>query len=186
MSQYIIKNLAFAKYPTNLPFDYKMYQYDQYIKTLIKTLLDAINLKPNPNNKNKGKEKEEAKKIKIYFSPNFSLEQKRVFEILSNSEYNENNQIQTDYKEMLKNEFKNNVQVLQFSSFIVKEVEKIGKEILQPELPFSEYDVLKDNIGLIKRMTNKEEVEIIEYKQEMKVKGLKSIIIPGKPFIVLE
>lgn len=114
-----------------------------------------------------------------------------VYDILIAAEYDDSNKILTDYKNIIIAKMQN-VQVnlrtltLQFASFIVKEIELYGKEILSKELPFNEFEALNDNMSLIKTLTNTKNIDVVEYSDITKPKQSKTVSIPGKPIITAD
>jgi len=198
----------------NKEIDSKLFHYNRYIKTTIRNITDAVNSKVSAVKKeaakkggaDKGKKKDEVaseeKKedsanqiyssvIKIFYAPHFTQEQKKVYEILKAAEYDDSNKIITDYKKIIMKEMEKadanlRTLTLQFSSFIVKEIETYGSQVLQNELPFDELEAIKENMSLIKKLTKTSNIEINEYSDKNKPKGAKTVAIPGKPLIHAE
>lgn len=211
LNGHTVEFLAFDKFPTvTSHVDSKLFHYNRYIKTIIKQVNDVVNSKLALANKGKkdpkkGKNETEPEattvettqpkqpevyngKLKVLYATNFTNEQRRVYEMLNSAVYDDSNVIKTDYKKQIMNEMATadpnlRTSTLQFASFIVKEIETYGKESLTPELPFSEVEALNDNMSLIKKLTKASNIELIEYDEKTKPKGVKSIAIPGKPII---
>jgi len=213
LSHHLVENLSHSRYPiNNKEIDSKLFHYNKYIKTTIRHITDAVNSKigaakkeaaKKGSDKNKKKEvavedkKEESVNqiysglIKILYAPHFTQEQKKVYEILKAAQYDDNYKIITDYKKIIMKDMEKSdsnlrTLTLQFASFIVKEIETYGNQVLQNELPFDELEALKDNFNLIKKLTKTSNIEIIEYTEKIKPKGAKTIAIPGKPLIHAE
>jgi len=211
LSQHVVVNLSHSRYPLiNKDIDSKLFHYNKYIKTIIRIITDSVNSKIGAAKKeaskkggaDKNKKKEEVKEekkdentnqiysglIKILYAPHFTAEQRKVYEILKSSEYDDNNMIITDYKKIIMKEMEKSdsnlrTLTLQFASFIVKEIETYGSQVLQSELPFDELEALKDNTNIIKKLTKTSNIEIVEYSDKIKPKGAKTVAIPGKPLI---
>lgn len=215
LSKHIVQNLSHSRYPLiNKEIDSKLFHYNRYIKTTIRNITDAVNSKVSSVKKeaakkggaDKGKKKDEVageeKKedsanqiyssvIKILYAPHFTQEQKKVYEILKAAEYDDSNKIITDYKKIIMKEMEKadanlRTLTLQFASFIVKEIETYGSQVLQNELPFDELEAIKENMNLIKKLTKTSNIEIVEYSDKNKPKGAKTVAIPGKPLIHAE
>lgn len=211
LSQHIVVNLSHSRYPLiNKDIDSKLFHYNKYIKTTIRNITDAVNSKVGAAKKEAAKkggakkkeENAEEKKdenanqiyfglIKILYAPHFTAEQKKVYEILKAAQYDDSNKIITDYKKIIMKDMEKSdaalrTLTLQFASFIVKEIETYGSQVLQSELPFDELEALKDNMNLIKKLTKTSNIEIVEYSDKIKPKGAKTVAIPGKPLIHAE
>lgn len=205
LDQHCIQFLAKATFPKiSSQIDTNLFKYNKYIKSIIQNVNELVLQKVAAGAKGKAKgktdkkeeEKEEQKTqtgpysgvIKIFYAPNFTPEQHRVYEILEKAEYADNNKIITDYKQIIRKEMEKlpdslRTITLQFASFIVKEVETYGMEVLSHELPFNELQALKDNMSLINKLTKTTNIEIVEYSDKNKPKGAKTVAIPGKPLI---
>jgi leucyl-tRNA synthetase len=200
MDQYSVLFLAKARYPSiSSQIDSKLFMYNRYIKTIIQDINEMVASKAAAK---KGKGKTPAKEepvitgpytglIKIYYAPNFTPEQHRVYEILEKAEYTDTNKILTDYKTVIRKEMEGipenlKTVTLQFASTLVKEVEIYGMEVLSHELPFNELQALKDNMTLINKLTKTTNIEIVEFSDKNKPKGAKSVAIPGKPLLSAE
>lgn len=215
LTKHVVQNLSHSRYPLiNKDIDSKLFHYNKYIKNTIRNITDAVNSKLGAAKKeaakkggDKGKKKDEQQTeekkeeqsanqiysglIKILYAPHFTQEQKKVYEILKSAQYDDSNKIITDYKKIIMKEMEqSNVNLrtltLQFASFIVKEIEIYGKQVLENELPFDELEALKDNMNLIKKLTKTSNIEIVEYSDKNKPKGAKTVAIPGKPLIHAE
>jgi len=205
--QHVTKFLSRASFPSvSSNIDSKLFYYNRYIKTVIQVINELVNQKlssakgkKDKKGKEEKKEEEEVKTqsgaytgvIRIYYAPNFTAEQQRVYSILKSAEFNEINQIQTDYRKIIMEEMKKSdanlrTLTLQFAAFIVKEIETYGMEVLSDELPFDELLALKDNMSLIQNLTKAANIDIVAYSDKNKPKGAKSIAIPGKPLIFAE
>ena len=149
--------------------------------------------------KEKKEEKEEKKeiKIKVYFAKEYTPMQKEVLGFLRKQTYDENNKITSlDEKgaPLYKNEILSDEKIdknskknmLEFAAFKVKEVENLGKDVLNEELQFNEEEVLKNNVDLFKKLTGVKEIEFAEYDEKNKPKGSKDNAIPGKPLFIQE
>jgi len=75
--------------------------------------------------------------------------------------------------------------MLEFASYKVKEVESYGKEALEDHLQINEEEVLKNNVELFKKLTKVSQIEIMEYKDELKPKNSRERSMPGKPIFVI-
>lgn len=206
LNQHVVKNVSHSLFPKiDKEIDSKLFHYNKYIKTTMKNITDIVNKrigdlqKEAKKNKNKTEEKpaEENKSnifnglVKIYYAPHFSTEQKRVYEILKASTFNENNKITSDYKKVIMDEMKSaNASIrtltLQFAAGVCKDIEIYGTKILDDELPFDEKDALNDNMALIKKLTKTSNIEIVVFSDENKPKKNKNIAIPGRPLISCE
>ena len=135
--------------------------------------------------------------MKILFAKEYSSSQKTVLECLRKQTFDENNKIisldekgNPNYKnEILSNNtidknLKKNM--LEFASFKLKEVEQFGLEALDENLKLNEEEVLKENIDLFKKLAKLKEIEIVEYSDNIKPKGIRDSAIPGKPIFVKE
>ena len=76
--------------------------------------------------------------------------------------------------------------MLEFASFKVKEVEQFGLDALDENLKFNEEEVLKKKIDLFKKLAKLKEIEIVEYSDNIKQKGIRDYAIPGKPIFIKE
>jgi hypothetical protein len=199
MEDKTIKYLAFSKFPmVSNQIDNKLFHYNKYIKKIIERVRDIVNTKQAPPKKkidkkeDKKEEKKEEKKddtyngtIVIYYAKNFTKEQVRVYEILKSAEY-EDTKIITDYRKPIIAEIEKpelRTITLQFASFIVKEIETYGFDVLNSELSFNEFDALTDNMNLIKKLTKASNIKVEEYDEKKKPKSIKTIAIPGNPII---
>ncbi len=215
LTKHIVQNLSHSRYPLiSKEIDSKLFHYNKYIKTTIRNITDSVNSKVGAAKKeaakkagaDKGKKKEETgaeeKKedsanqiysglVKILYAPHFTQEQKKVYEILQAAQYDDSHKIITDYKKIIMKEMEKadaslRTLTLQFASFIVKEIETYGSQVLQAELPFDELEALKENMNLIKKLTKTSNIEIVEYSDKIKPKAAKTVAIPGKPLIHAE
>jgi valyl-tRNA synthetase len=204
MEDKVVKFLAFSKFPTvSGQIDNKLFHYNKYIKKILERVREIVNTKQGGANKKKGdtkgkenkdveKPKDEPKKddtytgnIIIYYAKNFTKEQERVYEILKAAEF-EDTKIVTDYKKAIMGEIEKpdlRTITLQFASFIVKEIETYGFDVLNSELPFNELDALNDNMNLIKKLSKVANISIEEYDEKKKPKSIKTIAIPGNPIV---
>jgi leucyl-tRNA synthetase len=210
LEKHCVHFLAKASFPKiSTQIDSKLFLYNKYIKNIIQSINEMVLQKVAAASKGKGKGKVEKKEeekdkeepkaqagpytglIKIHFAPNFTPEQHRVYEILETAEYADSNKIVTDYKQIIRKEMEKSPDALrtitlQFASFLVKEVETYGMDVLSHELPFNELQALKDNMTLINKLTKATNIEIVEYTEKTKPKGAKTVAIPGKPLISAE
>jgi hypothetical protein len=204
LDNHCVKFLAYSRFPSiSSQIDSKLFLFNKYIKNVIQNINEIVNAKVAASagkGKKPAKQQEEKKEenkqtgpytglIKIYYAPNFTPEQHRVYEILEKAEYSDNNKIITDFKSIIRKEMENSslqTITLQFASFIVREVETYGMEVLSHELPFNEVQALNDNMGLIKKLTKTTNIEIVEYSDKNKPKGAKNVAIPGKPLFQAE
>jgi len=194
--------LCRAKFPTlTSEIDTKLFEYNKYINKVIQGIRDATSKKGGKKGKNEKKEKNENEnkeiKIKILFAKEYTSAQKLVLEFLKKQTYDENNKITSldekgnpNYKnEILSdNKFDKNSKknMLEFASFKVKEVEQFGLEALNENLKFNEEEVLKENVELFKKLAKLKEIEIAEYNDNIKPKGIRDSAIPGKPIFIKE
>jgi leucyl-tRNA synthetase len=194
-----IEFLCRAKFPNlTSEVDTKLFEYNKYINKVIQGLRDACS-KKGKKGKNEKKDKNENNeiKMKILFAKEYSSSQKTVLECLRKQTFDENNKIisldekgNPNYKnEILSNNtidknLKKNM--LEFASFKLKEVEQFGLEALDENLKFNEEEVLKENIDLFKKLAKLKEIEIVEYSDNIKPKGIRDSAIPGKPIFVKE
>jgi hypothetical protein len=212
LEKHILKNVSHARYPIiNKTIDSKLFHYNKYIKTTIKNITETVNKKlgelqkdaskKGGNKKNEEKEISDKEKnntnaifsglIKIYYAPHFSPEQKRVYEILKASTFNENNKITSDYKKIIMDEMKSSdanlrTLTLQFAAGVCKDIEIYGLQILDSELPFVEKEALNDNMNLIQKLTKTSNIELVIFSDETKPKKCKNIAIPGRPLILCD
>jgi leucyl-tRNA synthetase len=209
LSQHVVQNLSHSRFPIiSKEIDSKLFHYNKYIKSIIRNITDSVNSKigsgqkgGKKGGKDKKPETEEKKEenqnsvftgvVKIFYAPHFSNEQKKVYDILKQANYDDNNKILTDYKKIIMEDMKNSeanlrTLTLQFASFIVKEIETYGSQVLSNELPFDELEALKDNMNLIKKLTKTTNIDIVEYSDKNKPKGAKTVAIPGKPLVHCE
>lgn len=213
LTQHIVQNLSHSRYPIiSKDIDSKLFHYNKYIKNTIRQISDSVNSKLTSAKKEakkgtdkKSKEPEEKKEekkeentnttytgvVKIYYAPHFSTEQKKVYEILRESEFDDNNKIITDYKKIIMKEMEKTdanlrTLTLQFASFIVKEIETYGTQVLSTELAFDELQAIRDNLSMMKKLTRTTNIEILEFSDKNKPKGAKSPAIPGKPLVMCD
>lgn len=213
LEKQVVKNLSHFRYPIiTKTIDNKLFHYNKYIKTTISNITEVKNKKlgelQKDASKKGGKKTEEKEKdvsdkeksnanaifnglIKIYYAPHFSSEQKRVYEILKASTFDEKNKITSDYKKIIMDEMKSSdanlrVLTLQFAAGVCKDIEIYGIQILDSELPFVEKDALNDNMSLIQKLTKTSNIELVIFSDETKPKKCKSIAIPGRPLILSE
>ena len=194
-----IEFLCNAKFPIlTSEVDTKLFEYNKYINKVIQGLRDACS-KKGKKGKNEKKDKNENNeiKMKILFAKEYSSSQKKVLESLRKQTYDENNKIisldekgNPNYKNEIlsdnsidKNLKKN---MLEFASFKVKEVEQFGLDALDENLKFNEEEVLKENVDLFKKLAKLKEIEIVEYSDNIKPKGIRDSAIPGKPIFIKE
>ncbi len=195
-----VDNLAFSRFPlVNSQIDSRLFHYNKYIKKVIENIREVVNTKTAVKGGKKNEKKEDKKEekseekvdntyngiIRIFYAPHFTNEQKRVYEILKSAEYNEW-KITTDYKKIIMTEMEKHelrTLTLQFASFIVKEIETYGFDVLNAELPFDELNALNENLGMIKKLSKANNIVIEVYDEKKKPKAVKSIAIPGKPII---
>lgn len=119
------------------------------------------------------------------FSSKLTEEQSLVFNILQKAEYNESNKIQADYKEEIRKvipDQKKATPVLAFASYVVKEIEKYGKEYLS-DAGFDEKQLLVENLETIQNLTNSNNIVVQEFDEKNKPKQVKTSPIPGKPVL---
>lgn len=208
LKNHIVENLAFARYPIiTKEIDNRLFHYNKYIKTTIRSITDSVNSKlgsakkeakgkgADKNKKDAEEKKDETPKdasftgvVKIYYAPHFTSEQKKVYEILKAAQYDDNNKITTDYKKIIMKEMEKSdanlrTLTLQFASFIVREIETYGLQTLSQELAFDELEALNENLSLIKKLTKTTNIEIVVYSDKTKPKAAKNVAIPGKPLI---
>ena len=192
--------LCRAKFPEpSSEVDTKLFEYNKYMNKVIQGIRDAASKKIKKGKKEKKEEKEEKKEIKIrvYYAKEYTPMQKEVLGFLRKQTYDENNKITSlDEKgsPLYKNEILNDENIdknskknmLEFAAFKAKEVEAMGKEVLNEQLQFNEEEVLKNNVELFKKLTGVKEIEFAEYDEKNKPKGIKDNAIPGKPLYVQE
>ena len=142
-------------------------------------------------------QKKKKKKIRVYYAKEYTPMQKEVLGFLRKQTYDENNKITSlDEKgaPLYKNEILNDEKMdkntkknmLEFAAFKAKEVEAMGKDVLNEQLQFNEEEVLKSNVDLFKKLTGVKEIEFTEYDEKNKPKGIKDNALPGKPFYIQE
>ena len=195
-----IEFLCRAKFPEpSSEVDTKLFEYNKYMNKVIQGIRDASSKKIKKGKKEKKEEKEEKKeiKIKVYYAKEYTPMQKEVLNFLRKQTYDENNKITSlDEKgaPLYKNEILSDEKIdknskknmLEFAAFKAKEVENMGKEVLNEELQFNEEEVLKNNVELFKKLTGVKEIEFTEYDEKNKPKGSKDNAIPGKPLFIQE
>ena len=192
--------LCRAKFPEpSSEVDTKLFEYNKYMNKVIQGIRDAASKKIKKGKKEKKEEKEEKKEIKIrvYYAKEYTPMQKEVLNFLRKQTYDENNKITSlDEKgaPLYKNEILSDEKIdknskknmLEFAAFKAKEVENMGKEVLNEEMQFNEEEVLKTNVELFKKLTGVKEIEFTEYDEKNKPKGSKDNAIPGKPLFIQE
>ena len=192
--------LCRAKFPEpSSEVDTKLFEYNKYMNKVIQGIRDAASKKIKKGKKEKKEEKEEKKEIKIrvYYAKEYTPMQKEVLNFLRKQTYDENNKITSlDEKgaPLYKNEILSDKKIdknskknmLEFAAFKAKEVENMGKEVLNEEMQFNEEEVLKNNVELFKKLTGVKEIEFTEYDEKNKPKGSKDNAIPGKPLFIQE
>jgi leucyl-tRNA synthetase len=196
-----IEFLCKAKFPVpSNEVDTKLFEYNKYMNKVIQGIRDTAAKKAKKGKKDKkdeGKEEKKEIKIKVYYAKEYTPMQKEVLGFLRKQTYDENNKITSlDEKgsPLYKNEILNDENIdknskknmLEFAAFKAKEVEAMGKEVLNEQLQFNEEEVLKNNVELFKKLTGVKEIEFAEYDEKNKPKGIKDNAIPGKPLYVQE
>ena len=76
--------------------------------------------------------------------------------------------------------------MLEFASFKAKEVLDLGMDALKDSLLFNEEETLNNKKELIKKLSKVDDIEIIEYKDDLKPKGLRDSAMPGNPIYIVE
>ena len=195
-----IEFLCKAKFPKpSYEVDTKLFEYNKYMNKVIQGIRDTASKKIKKGKKGQKDEKEEKeeKKIRVYYAKEYTPMQKEVLGFLRKQTYDENNKITSlDEKgaplykneilsdeKMDKNTKKN---MLEFAAFKAKEVEAMGKDVLNEQLQFNEEEVLKSNVDLFKKLTGVKEIEFTEYDEKNKPKGIKDNALPGKPLYIQE
>jgi len=195
-----IEFLCRAKFPKpSNEVDTKLFEYNKYMNKVIQGIRDTASKKIKKGKKGQKEEKEEKeeKKIRVYYAKEYTPMQKEVLGFLRKQTYDENNKIiSVDEKgaPLYKNEILSDEKIdknskknmLEFAAFKAKEVEAMGKEVLNEQLQFNEEEVLKNNVDLFKKLTGVKEIEFTEYDEKNKPKGIKDNAIPGKPLYVQE
>ena len=195
-----IEFLCRAKFPKpSYEVDTKLFEYNKYMNKVIQGIRDTASKKIKKGKKGQKDEKEdkEEKKIRVYYAKEYTPMQKEVLGFLRKQTYDENNKITSvDEKgaPLYKNEILSDEKIdknskknmLEFAAFKAKEVEAMGKEVLNEQLQFNEEEVLKNNVDLFKKLTGVKEIEFTEYDEKNKPKGIKDNAIPGKPLYVQE
>ncbi|EAS06110.2 cytoplasmic leucyl-tRNA synthetase (macronuclear) [Tetrahymena thermophila SB210] len=129
-------------------------------------------------------------KVTVIYAPKYPDWQQYVLNILN--EQLEGNKIKDAWKVILKEKItdKNLLsKSLQFASFVTKEFEQAGKEVLESTLPFNEIQLLQDNKHLIQKELKIEDVNFISVDQAESLKdktyaqALQSCV-PGKAQVV--
>ena len=196
-----IEFLCKAKFPVpSSEVDTKLFEYNKYMNKVIQGIRDTAAKKTKKGKKDKKEETKEEKKeikIKVYYAKEYTPMQKEVLDVLRKQTYDENNKI-TSLDEKGSPLYKNQIlkdekidanskkNMLEFAAFKAKEVETMGKDVLNEELQFNEEEVLKNNVDLFKKLTGVKEIEFAEYDEKNKPKGIKDNAIPGKPLYVQE
>ena len=195
-----VEFLCKAKFPKpSYEVDTKLFEYNKYMNKVIQGIRDTASKKIKKGKKGQKDEKEEKeeKKIRVYYAKEYTPMQKEVLGFLRKQTYDENNKITSlDEKgaplykneilsdeKMDKNTKKN---MLEFAAFKAKEVEAMGKDVLNEQLQFNEEEVLKSNVDLFKKLTGVKEIEFTEYDEKNKPKGIKDNALPGKPLYIQE
>ena len=195
-----IEFLCKAKFPKpSYEVDTKLFEYNKYMNKVIQGIRDTASKKIKKGKKGQKDEKEEKeeKKIRVYYAKEYTPMQKEVLGFLRKQTYDENNKITSlDEKgaPLYKNEILNDEKMdkntkknmLEFAAFKAKEVEAMGKDVLNEQLQFNEEEVLKSNVDLFKKLTGVKEIEFTEYDEKNKPKGIKDNALPGKPLYIQE
>ena len=195
-----IEFLCKAKFPKpSYEVDTKLFEYNKYMNKVIQGIRDTASKKIKKGKKGQKEEKEEKeeKKIRVYYAKEYTPMQKEVLGFLRKQTYDENNKITSlDEKgaPLYKNEILNDEKMdkntkknmLEFAAFKAKEVEAMGKDVLNEQLQFNEEEVLKSNVDLFKKLTGVKEIEFTEYDEKNKPKGIKDNALPGKPLYIQE
>ena len=152
--------------------------------------------KKEEEKKDEKKEEKKPIKVKILFAKEYNNNQKIVLEVLRAQKYDENGKlIDIDEKgnplyksEIIKRapDGKSKSSMLEFASFKAKEVLDLGMDALKDSLLFNEEETLNSKKDLIKKLSKVDEIEIIEYKDELKPKGLRDSAMPGNPIYLVE
>lgn len=127
--------------------------------------------------------------VTIYYLPNLCDYQLTVQNILTKCEYDDNGKIISDYKKKIKDEIQDQttlIKAFQYGAYVVKEVERVGHEVLKHDLEFSEQTILEENMNLIKLVTKASNIKIVAYNEDDKPKQLKISPMPGKPVFYCE
>ena len=192
-----IEFLCKAEFPKpSYEVDTKLFEYNKYVNKVIQGIRDTASKKIKKGKKEEKEEKKEIK-IKVYYAKEYTPMQKEVLNFLRKQTYDENNKIiSLDEKgaPLYKNEILNDEKIdknskrnmLEFAAFKAKEVESLGKDVLNEQLQFNEEEVLKTNVDLFKKITGVKEIEFAEYDEKKKPKGIKDNAIPGKPLYIQE
>ena len=195
-----VEFLCKAKFPKpSYEVDTKLFEYNKYMNKVIQGIRDTASKKIKKGKKGQKDEKEEKeeKKIRVYYAKEYTPMQKEVLGFLRKQTYDENNKITSlDEKgaPLYKNEILNDEKMdkntkknmLEFAAFKAKEVEAMGKDVLNEQLQFNEEEVLKSNVDLFKKLTGVKEIEFTEYDEKNKPKGIKDNALPGKPLYIQE
>ena len=193
-----IEFLCRAKFPTpTRDVDTKLFEYNKYMNKVIQGIRDTASKKIKKGKKEEKTEEKKEVKIKILYAKEYTPMQKEVLGFLRKQTYDENNKISSlDEKgaHLYKNEilsddkidknYKKNM--LEFAAFKAKEIENYGKDVLNENLQFNEEEVLNNNIELFKKLTGIKEIEIQQYDEKNKPKGIKDVAMPGKPIYIQE
>ena len=188
----IINFLCKSRFPEiSSEIDTKLFESNKYINKVIQGIRDSISKKVKKNVDKKDL------KVKVIYAKDYSKPQKIVLEILRNQKFDENNKI-ISFDDKNNQKYKNEIlesekidknlkkNMLEFASFKVKEVELYGKEALNENLSFNEEDILKSNIDLFKKLSKLEQIEFIQYQDNLKSDISKDSAIPGKPIFIIE
>ena len=196
-----IEFLCKARFPVpSSEVDTKLFEYNKYMNKVIQGIRDTASKKIKKGKKDKKEEKAEEKKdvkVKILFAKEYTPMQKEVLGFLRKQTYDENNKIiSLDEKgaPLYKNEILSDEKIdknskknmLEFAAFKAKEIENFGKEVLNENLQFNEEEVLNNNVELFKKLTGVKEIEITQFDEKNKPKGIKDTAMPGKPIYIQE
>ena len=193
-----IEFLCRAKFPTpTRDVDTKLFEYNKYMNKVIQGIRDTASKKIKKGKKEEKTEEKKEVKIKILYAKEYTPMQKEVLGFLRKQTYDENNKISSlDEKgaPLYKNEILSDDKIdknskknmLEFAAFKAKEIENYGKDVLNENLQFNEEEVLNNNIELFKKLTGIKEIEIQQYDEKNKPKGIKDVAMPGKPIYIQE
>lgn len=179
----LTKCLAFERYPeATAPIDSNMFKYNNILKKIITEINET---------KLKVKDYEKGFAVKAYFKESYSEEQHMVFEMLREGFDSENNNITVDYKTVIREKTnasdKNKAtELLKFASYLAKEAEEFGIDILSTEIVKSDKAIIEENMDFLKKMTKCNNIEVIEFNDTIKIKSLKRYVLPGAPFVVCD
>lgn len=181
--KYVIKKTEQMKWPELGDYDISLYRSGVYLKKIMKQFRDTAN-KPN-----KKKNIPKPNKLYIYVAKEYPQWQQIILKFLDSKW--ENNGLPSDIIKTVQvkiNETKElksmGKQPMQYAAFVIKnDVPSTGRDALNLETPFDEYQVISENINYIQKDCGLDEVKVYHSTDESAPDPAKKKngAIPAKP-----